>query len=92
MFWIDGIPVKIEAYTSGTNFKNVNNYPKIVIGSDLCDVYVYTAKVYERRLTEDEHITNFIMDAPNGTELLERYNRNNILGPNGDISYEKLIQ
>lgn len=92
MFWVDGIPVKVESYITGTNFENINNHPKIVIGSDLCDVYVYTAKVYERRLTEDEHITNFIMDAPNGTELLKRYNRNNILGPNGDISYERLIQ
>jgi len=32
------------------------------------------------------------MDAPNAIEVISRYNRNNILDDNGEISYTKLIE
>jgi hypothetical protein len=50
-----------------------------VIGSDLCDVYIYTIKAYDRKLNEEEHLANFIMDAPTSNEMIERYRRNDIL-------------
>lgn len=91
MLWIDGIPAAVEAYTSIDSFQQ-SSPTKIVIGSPDCDVYVYLVKAYERYLTEDEHINNFIYDAPNTEELLRRYERNNILNTKGQISYEKLIE
>ena len=80
MFWIDGVPVRVEAYQKGEEFiQSSQNRKSITIGSDLCDVYVYTAKVYDRKLNEDEHLANFIMDAPTSNEMIARYRRNDIL-------------
>lgn len=93
MFWIDGIPVRAEAYKKGEDFvQGSQNRKNIVIGSDLCDVYVYTAKVYDRKLNEEEHLANFIMDAPTSNEMIARYRRNDILDNQGEISYEKLVK
>lgn len=90
MFWVDGVPAGVKAYPKGEKFTHISPKP-ITIGSDYCDVYVYVAKAYEKRLTEDNHINNFIMDAPSAIEMMKRYNRNDILDNTGDISYSKLI-
>lgn len=92
MFWVDGVPVGVKAYTYGSEYFVQTNPKTIIIGSDLCDVYVYLVKVYERKLTENEHLDNFIMDSPNTNEMLDRYRRNDIIDNSGEISYEKLVQ
>lgn len=92
MFWIDGVPVGIKAYEKGSLYFEQTNEKQIVIGSDLCDVCVYLMKVYERKLTENEHLDAFILDAPNANEMISRYNRNDIVDNSGEISYEKLVQ
>ena len=90
MIWVDGIPAGVKAYN--TNETLTQTQPQIIeIGSDLCDVYVYVAKAYERSLSEDEHLNNFIMDAPSANKMMDRYRRNAILDNRGDISYEKLV-
>lgn len=91
MFWVDGIPAGVKPYPTSEGFKQTNQKP-IVIGSDLCDVYIYVIKAYTRKLTENEHLDNFIIDAPNTNEMLARYKRNDIININGEISYEKLVQ
>lgn len=93
MLWLDGVPVRAEAYDKGEIFvQGAARTQSITIGSDLCDVYVYTMKAYDRRLTEEEHLQNFIMDAPTSNEMIARYRRNDILDGQGEISYEKLVQ
>lgn len=91
MFWIDGVPAGIKAYDRGAILYQ-SNPQNIVIGSSECDVWVYLVKSYPRKLTENEHLENFIMDAPNTTEMMARYRRNDILDSRGEISYEKLVQ
>ena len=91
MYWIDGVPAGVKLYAAGEKFAHINEIP-IEIGSDLCDVYLYVAKSYPRRLTEDEHLDNFIVDAPSTEEMLKRYHRNDILDNTGEISYTKLIE
>lgn len=76
--WMDGIPCGYETYTQNEIFTNPGD-SKIVIGSTECDVHVCLIKVYEKGLTMDEHLQNFIADAPNATEMLARYKRNDIL-------------
>ena len=34
---------------------------------------------YKKHLTSTEHLNNFIMDAPNSTEMVNRFNRNDVL-------------
>lgn len=91
MFWVDGVPAGVKPYPTSEKFQHRTPVP-IVVGSDLCDVYIYTMKAYERRLTENEHLDNFIMDAPNTNEMLRRFRRNDIIDNSGEISYEKLVQ
>ena len=92
MFWVDGVPVGVKAYEYGSEYFQQTSQKNVVIGSDLCDVCVYLLKVYERKLTENEHLDSFIIDAPNSNEMMRRYNRNDIVDNAGEISYEKLIQ
>lgn len=90
LFWADGIPVGISVYPQTETFRQTNAQ-SITIGSDQCDVDIYTIKVYNRSLTENEHLRNFIADAPTPKEMLDRYNRNDIL-VDGQIDPEKLVQ
>ena len=91
MIWVDGVPAGVKPYSTSMSLTQVN--PQIIeIGSDLCDVLVYCAKAYERKLSFDEHLDNFIMDAPSSAKMIERFRRNDIMDNNNEISYEKLVQ
>ena len=92
MIWVDGVPAAAKPYSENMALTQVS--PQTIhIGSDACDVYVYTAKAYERRLTNDEHLDNFVMDAPSINKMLERHRRNDIIDSStGEISYELLVQ
>ena len=87
--YLDGVLTSTNVYATDDNFTQTNK-KKIVIGSVDCDVYIYMVKAYETYLTPDNHIENFIADAPNAQEMVLRYERNDILADNGEISYEKL--
>ncbi len=89
--YIDGVLSSTNIYAANDNFMQTNQ-KSIVIGSEDCDVYLYLVKVYETQITLDNHMENFIADAPNATEMVERYNRNDILSQNGEISYLKLAE
>ena len=92
MTWLDGVPSSARVYNASDSFtQGINNQKNIVIGSDDCDVYVYLVKLYNRGLSRDNHIENFIADSPNAQEMLKRYTRNDILD-NKIISYQKLYQ
>jgi len=91
MAWVDGVITSARKY--GGNFVQTSgNASSIVIGSDYCDVCVYLVKYYAKALSRDDHVINFIADAPNAVEMISRYNRNNILDDDGDISPSLLAQ
>ena len=93
MGWLDGVISICRVYEATDIFRQDNN-SSIIIGSPDCDVNVYLVKTYsfliDNKSNFDNHISNFIMDAPNGQQMLKRFNRNDILDDNGDISYAKL--
>lgn len=89
--YLDGVLSSTKVYAPDDNFTQTNKQ-KIVIGSPDCDVYIYLVKAYETYLNADNHIENFIADAPNAQEMVLRYERNDILADNGEISYEKLAE
>ena len=79
--FIDGIPQVLKLYDTADKF--TQNTPKpITIGSDDCDVWIYRMKSYNRCLSDDEVLANFIADAPSSTEMISRYTRNQIIDPN----------
>lgn len=93
MTWLDGVPCDISVYSSIDSFiTNPAKHEKIVIGSNDCDVYLYLIKVYEKALSNEEHISNFIADSLNAKQMLSRYERNDILDESGEISYLKLAK
>ena len=89
--WIDGVMTTARKY--GGNFTQTSgNAQNITIGSTDCDICVYLVKYYPFALNRNDHITNFIADAPNAVEMIRRYNRNNILDEAGDIDYNLLAR
>lgn len=88
-FWMDGSHDVTKLYDSSDDIQQVNPVG-ITIGSPNCDVYIYMIKAYPTYLTNDNELSNFIMDAPNAYEMVDRYNRNDILNANGEIDYQKL--
>lgn len=89
--YLDGVLTSTNIYAADDQFKQ-SEAQRIVIGSPDCDVNIYMIKTYESYLSRDNHIVNFIADAPNAQEMVARYDRNNILDDSGEISYEKLAQ
>lgn len=64
----------------------------ITIGSEDCDVHIYRMKCYNSRLDDMEIIDNFICDAKNAEEMINRFNRNDIYDAGGNLSPELLSQ
>jgi len=91
MCWVDGVMSTVRVCNSTDLFEQTDK-SNIIIGSTNCDVYIYLVKSYYKKLSIDEHIANFISDAPNATTMKARYNRNNILGDDGEIDYNLLYK
>lgn len=91
VLWLDGIPCKVELYDGSDNFTQASPVG-ITIGSDNCDVLVYRMKTYSMNLSDDEILDNFIADAKNADEMIERYNRNNITDASGELNPDLLAE
>lgn len=96
MAWLDGVITSCRVYGETDIFTQpALSREEINIGSADCDIYIYLIKAYgmlDKGNNFDNHIANFIMDAPNASEMAARYNRNDIVDTDsGEISYEKLM-
>lgn len=88
-FWVDGVPSGFVVYKTDDDFTGPGT-TGITIGSVDCDTYIYMIKIYEKSLSDKEHLANFISDAPNAEEMMRRYRRNDILNSKGEIDPQKL--
>ena len=75
MTYEDGTPFQPSIHTLSTSYEHLENKP-IIIGSPDCDIHIYRMKVYNRYLTDKEVLSNFIADARNGAEMVDRHARN----------------
>ena len=87
--WIDGVPSGFIIYDNTDNFIDYDSR-NITIGSPDCDVCLYMLKVYEKGLSNNDHLQNFIADAATAEEMLARYRRNDILDERDEISPTRL--
>lgn len=90
MLWLEGVPSRVAIYEANDNWTQ-DTPANLTIGSTDCDVWIYRVKVYENNLTKNEVHENWIADAPDAEEMLDRYQRNNIYDQNGNIDIQKLI-
>lgn len=88
-FWMDGSHDIDKLYDASDSMQQVTPVG-ITIGSPNCDVYIYMIKAYPTYLTNDNELSNFIMDAPNAYEMVYRYERNDILNASSEIDYTLL--
>lgn len=90
MIWLEGLPSKVAIYAKdGDSFTQGTPAP-LTIGSNDCDVWIYRIKAYENDLTKYEIHDNWIADAPDAEEMVNRYKRNDIYDQNGSIDMQKL--
>ena len=88
--YIDGEYQGIKQYTKSTgSFAQVNPVG-ITIGSPDCTVDIYNIRAYNRYLTSDEILMNFIADRQDVGEMLSMYRSNDITDEHGKIVISKM--
>lgn len=91
VMWLDGVPARVKLYSASDSFTQTAPVG-ITIGSPDCDVWVYRMKSYTMNLTDDEILDNFIADAKNADDIINRYTRNNILDSSGGLDPDLLAE
>ena len=87
MSYEDGAPLRPMQYNDGAKFyQTLDNTTYITIGSDDCDTYIYRMKAYTIALDADDVLNNFIADARNASDMIDRSNRNKIFDNDGNIT------
>ncbi len=87
----DGVSTRHLVYDDSFNFTQSN--PQIIrLGSDHCDLHIYRMKVYNTSLNARGILNNFIADALNAEEMIDRYTRNQIYNENQELTPEILAE
>lgn len=87
--WVGGVPSGVFAYPSTDSWAQGTPQP-VVIGSEDCDVWLYSLRLYGNSLTRQDILANYIADAGTTEAMLDRYERNDIYSSNGALSLSKL--
>ena len=87
--YIDGEYARIVQYPQTDSFRQADAVG-ITIGHASCGVDIYAIRVYDRDLTGDEVLGNFIADRQDVGEMLSLYRANNIKDEYGNIVIDKL--
>lgn len=87
----DGSPGRPMIYNADHTFTQTTPVP-IIIGSNDCDVLIYRMKAYSSSLTDSGVLSNYIADARNATEMIDRYKRNQIYDENNQLTPESVAK
>lgn len=91
MGYEDGVSTRPMVYDDTYNF--TQNTPKYIsLGSEDCDLHIYRFKVYNTSLTARGVLSNFIADARNAEEMIDRHNRNDIYDENSQLDPDILAE
>ena len=91
MGYEDGVSTRPMVYDDSYNF--TQNTPKVIsLGSKDCDLHIYRFKVYNTSLTARGILNNFIADARDAEEMINRYNRNQIYDENQNLDPDTLAE
>ncbi len=87
--YINGILSGALQYPTDDDFSQKNPVA-ISIGSNDCTLDLYTIRVYDNNLTRHQVLSNWIADTQIGSEMIDRYRRNNIYDAYGNIVIAQL--
>lgn len=87
--YINGIASGVVPYPDDDDFSQTSPV-NITIGSNYCTVDLYCIRIYDSSLTKEQILNNWIADTQIGSELLDRYTRNNIYDGYGNIVISQL--
>lgn len=87
--YINGIMSGVVQYAEDDDFEQ-STPVGISIGSNYCTTDIYCIRVYSNNLTRYQILDNWIADTQDLTQLVERYERNNIFDDYGNITISKI--
>lgn len=87
--YANGVISGVLKYSINDNFSQINA-DTVHIGSDDATVEVYNARFYNVELSSYQVLDNFIVDAKDPNEMIERNNRNQIFNQNNMVDYDLL--
>ena len=89
--YLKAAPSRALEYTSDDRWAQ-SSPAKLRIGSEEADVWIYRIKMYGNALTRREVLANYIADCADVSEMVARYERNDIFNSDGSIDMTKLRQ
>ncbi len=89
--YINGIRSKADIYGTGDYFSQDSPKP-ISIVSDKADVEIRNIRIYDRAISDDEELSNHIIDRKTVEEMSELIKANDVLDDDtGEVSIDKLL-
>lgn len=88
--YVNGVRCGVKQY-AGTESLLQQNPVNITVSSEAADVNMRSIRVYEKPLTDDEILVNFMVDRETVEEMVTLYNANDVMDDEGvSIDIEKL--
>lgn len=91
MTYEDGVGGRPIIYDNSHRLHQYTPAP-ISIGSPDCDVLIYRMKAYSAALTDSDVLSNFIADARDSDDMIDRYNRNQIYNENNALTPDSVAK
>ncbi len=87
--YLNGVIVRMMDYKTSSWQQHAPK--KITIGSEDCDVELYTVRIYDKSLNYQQMLGNFAYDTPDLAEKIAIARRNNILDSSNAVDFAKTI-
>lgn len=87
--YINGICSGAVQYPDDDDFSQISPV-NITVGSNYCTTDLYCIRIYDNDLTKEQVLNNWIADTQIGSDLLDRYNHNNVYDAYGNVVIAKL--
>ena len=85
--YLDGVLSGVKRYVESDMFDQTNA-ETIKLGSNSCGLDIYSIRVYDKALSAEEILNNYIADTIDTSTKLQLAADNNVLDDNGNISYD----
>ena len=88
--YVNGIRCGAKQYAQTESMKQESPV-NITVSSDAADVELRNLRIYRRGLTDDEELTNYMVDRPTSDEMVMLFRKNDVMNDDGsDVDIEKL--